>query len=276
MKPERESGHEMSKDKTSLIYKRKCMKKERMGKRRLTKPSDFTYWNNWLIGKKNKDGTITGLLITGKFETIKEPDQKKHKERILEGDFDYICELIKESPYHLDDPILQRALLKLEQELSHKAPFNNESKEKLERLNQAKIPDLRGKKKYNDLKKKIKRDIAIFRSIVKEKERQDTHKKKDIIKRLPDLLKKLKKSGEGVEPIRTNRIEQIYKNYNKIANQCLDEPVFNNNWNIFFSFLEICRNAVDKPFYDELYQDFYFLKGDFVQQNNTLQIKANF
>lgn len=250
------------------------------GKRKLTKPNDFTYWNNWLIGKKNKDGTITGLFITGKFETItgkfetiKEPDQKKHKERILEGDFDYICKLIKESPYHLDDPILQRALLRLEQNLSFEASFNNESKKKLERLNQAKIPDLRGKsvsnKKYLDLKKDIKRDIAIFRSIINEKEKQDTHKKKDIIERLPDSLKRL-----GIKPIKKDRIEQIYKKYNKIANQCL--PVLNNDWNIFFSFLEICRNAVDKPFYGELYQDFYFLKGDFVQQNNTSQIKASF
>lgn len=251
------------------------MEKERMGKRRLTKPSVFTYWNNWLIGKKNKDDTITGLFITGKFETIKEPDQKKHKERILKGDFDYICELIKESPYHLDDPILQRALLRLEQELSHKASFrysnNNESKKKLEKLNQAKISDLRGKgkKEYNDLKKEINRDIAIFRSIINEQERQGTRNKKDIVKRLPDLLNKV-----GIKPIKKDRIEQIYKNYNKIANQCL--PVFNNDWNIFFSFLEICRNAVDKPFYGELYQDFYFLKGDFVQQNNTLQIKASF
>jgi len=244
-----------------------------MGKRRLTKPSNFTYWDNWLIGKKNKDGTITGLLIIGKFETIKEPDRKKHKERILEGDFDYICGLIEESPYHLDDPVFQRALLNLEKELSYEASFNKESKKKIERLNQAKIPGLRGKsvtlKKYKDLKKKIKRDIAVFRSIINEQKRQDTHNKKDIIKRLPNSLKKL-----GVEPIKKDRIEQIYKNYNKVTKQCL--PVFNNDWNIFFSFLEICRNAVDKPFYDKLYQDFYFLKGDFVQQNNTLQIKASF
>lgn len=237
------------------------------GKRRLTKPKHLTYWNNWLIGKKNKDGTITDLFITGKedFKTIKELDQKKHKEKILEGDFDYICGLIKESPYHLDDSVFQRALLKLEQELSYEAFFNNESKKKLERLNKAKIPDLRGKPV--SIKEKIKRDIAIF-IIIKEKEKQG-YKKKDIIKNLPDSLKRL-----GIKPIKKDRADQIYKNYNKIANQCL--PILNNDWNIFFSFLEICRNAVDKPFHGELYQDFYFLKGDFVQQNNTLQIKASF
>jgi hypothetical protein len=164
---------------------------KKKGKRILTKPSDFTYWNNWLIGRKNKDGTITGLLITNadEFVTSKEADPMKHKKRIMEGDFNYICGLIEESPYHLKEPVLQKALQNLEQELSHNAPFNNESKEKLKRLNQARITDTRGKKDVS--MKNIKRDIAIFRTIINEKERQQTRNVKGIIEKSPTLLKKV-------------------------------------------------------------------------------------
>jgi hypothetical protein len=222
-----------------------------MTKRIVNIPGTLTYWENWSIAKKEEGMVIVKAVLGREWRTIKEEDPERHLERIIKRDFKYICGLLRESPYHLEDPTLKGLLPEIEKELSLRSPFDKEAKKHLKKLHAAKAGDTRGKKKER-MREIIERDLDLFRRITKRHEKT----KQDIDGIIDYYL-----DQESYHGIGKNQLWAIYKAYRTLADDLLD-PVFNGDWNIFLIFLNVCKDRIDEHSAIVPYGDFVFIKGE--------------
>lgn len=240
-KADQPSERQTSKEKPDKQYKQRSKKKKLSDhhKKREYKSSFPDFCEGWTIAKAIDGEYRCIIFLHNPHITIKDPE--KHKERIISGDFGYICELIQESPQNLYDPILFSWLPILENYLIQEARYGDlGAREKLAMLCKAKI----GKKRSL---KEVKRNIKMVKYILDEKEKTK--------KSIDNIISEC----DQWEKIQPDRMWQIYKEHKKVIDTV--SPVLGSLDNVF-NFLDICGSNLQKRFCYIEYEDFLFVKSD--------------